>query len=213
MKCVCLFCVAQGWFPCGQNNNVLCCDFAFWNGVHKFQAILKYFQLFFSKFHGSLSRPLSYAWWYVLALLLFINYASACSSGHFGVLLPTSTRTINQWVSVPHEDVHVPVQVQARLLQPQRSEPRRLPSVFLLWTFAGLLVLQSPCHRKHHLWLHGRYNPTNGHLLSSHHMLCIIIMFRTRKICCFLRHSHNQNKSMKNWSKNERFISAWVKYY
>lgn len=46
---------------------------------------------------------------------------------------------------------------------------------------------------------------------SSHHMLCIIIMLRTRKICCFLRHSHNQKKSMKNWPKNERFISAWAK--
>lgn len=36
-------------------------------------------------------------------------------------------------------------------------------------------------------------------LLSSRHMLCIITMFKTRKICCFLRHSPNQNKSMKNW--------------
>lgn len=127
-------------------------------------------------------RPFSDAWCYVVVLLLFINYASTCSSGHFGVLLPT--RAINRCTSVLHEHVHVPVQVQARLLQPQRREPRGLPSVFLLRTFAGLLVVRSPCRRKHHFWLHGRYNPTNASPLNGHLVILSYAVY----------HHHVQNK-------------------
>lgn len=48
-------------------------------------------------------------------------------------------------------------QVQAGLLQPAASQPRRLPALFLPRPLAGLLLLQSLCSRRHHFRLHGRY--------------------------------------------------------
>lgn len=77
---MCLFIqctVVEGYFPCSQNNKDL--SWFCFSKVHKFQAINKSApSCFSSTFQGSLSRSYSYAWWYVPALLLFVNYDSAC---------------------------------------------------------------------------------------------------------------------------------------